>query len=160
VRTIRSTNFSKCAESAKLRFGSSQTVRPWGADRPQVIFECSDIFITVYSRWDSCAYGPGLYCRPSVCAQKRCIWPITASFGEEAIYTCVAQVERKKEAIWNTCENIGSFPLPLSLSYWLGLHSSEFESHLVHCIKLLIFEALGRSSSEVVGLLLLEVAAS
>jgi hypothetical protein len=41
-----------------------------------------------------------------------------------------------------------------------GLHSSEIESHLVHYIKLLIFEALGRSSSEVVGLLLLEVAAS
>jgi hypothetical protein len=65
-----------------------------------------------------------------------------------------------KEAIWNTCEHIGAFPLPLSHSYWLGLHSSEIESHLVHCIKLLIFEALGRSSSEVVGLLLLEVAAS
>jgi hypothetical protein len=42
----------------------------------------------------------------------------------------------------------------------LGLHPSEIESHLVHCIKLLIFEALGRSSSEVVGLLLLEVFAS
>jgi hypothetical protein len=38
----------------------------------------------------------------------------------------------------------------------MGLHSSEIESHLVHCIKLLIFEALGRSSSEVVGLLLFD----
>jgi hypothetical protein len=83
-----------------------------------------------------------------------------ASFGEGAIYPCVARVERVKEASWNTCEHIGAFPLPLSHSYWLGLHSSEIESHLVHCIKLLIFEALGRSSSEVVGLLLLEVAAS
>jgi hypothetical protein len=86
-----------------------------------------------------------LYCRPSACAQKRGNWPIMASFGEGAIYTCVARVERVKEAIWNTCEHIGAFPLPLSLShsYWLGLHSSEIESHLVHCIKLLIFEALG-----------------
>jgi hypothetical protein len=87
-------------------------------------------------------------------------WPITASFGEGALYTCVARVERVKEAIWNACEHIGAFPLPLSHSYWLGLHSSEIESHLVHCIKLLIFEALERSSSEVVGLLLLEVVAS
>jgi hypothetical protein len=103
---------------------------------------------------------PNLYCKPSACAQKRGNWPITASFGEGALYTCVARVESVKEAIWNTCEHIGAFPLPLSHSYWLGLHSSEIESHLVHCIKLLIFEALGRSSSEVVGLLLLEVAAS
>jgi hypothetical protein len=36
------------------QFYVSQTVRPWGADRPRVIFECSDIFITIYSRWDSC----------------------------------------------------------------------------------------------------------
>jgi hypothetical protein len=64
------------------QFYVSRTVRPWRADRPQVIFECSDIFITVYSRWDSCADSPGLYCRSSVCAHKRCIWPITASFGE------------------------------------------------------------------------------
>jgi hypothetical protein len=101
-----------------------------------------------------------LYCIPSACAQKRGNWPITASFGEGAIYTCVARVESVKEAIRNTCEHIGAFPLPLSHSYWLGFHSIEIESHLVHCIKLLIFEALGRSSSEVVGLLLLEVAAS
>jgi hypothetical protein len=52
------------------RFYVSRTVRPWGADRPQVIFECSDIFITIYSRWDSCADGLGLNCRPSTCAQK------------------------------------------------------------------------------------------
>ena len=75
-------------------------------------------------------------------------WPITASFGEGAIYSCVARVDSVKDAIWNTCEHIGAFPLPLSHSYWLGLHSSEIESHLVHCIKLLIFEALGISSSE------------
>jgi hypothetical protein len=91
--------------------------------------------------------------------QKRGNWPITTSFGEGAMYTCVARVERKK-AIWNTCEFIGAFLLPLSHSYRLGLHSSEIGSHLVHCIKLLIFEALGKSSSEVVGLLLLEVSAS
>jgi hypothetical protein len=73
---------------------------------------------------------PNLYCKPSACAQKRGNWPITASFGEGALYTCVARVESVKEAIWNTCEHIGAFPLPLSHSYWLGLHSGEIESHL------------------------------
>jgi hypothetical protein len=112
------------------QFYVSRTVRPWGADCPQVIFEWSDIFITVYSCWDSCADGPSLYCRPSACAQKRGNWPITASLWEGALYTCVARVESVKEAIWNTCEHIGAFPLPLSHSYWLGLHSGEIESHL------------------------------
>jgi hypothetical protein len=101
-----------------------------------------------------------LNCRPSACAQKRGNWPITTSFGEGAIYTCVTRVEKVKEAIWNTHEHIGAFPLPPSHSYWLGLHSSEIESHLVHCIKLLIFVALERLSSEIVGLLVLEVATS
>jgi hypothetical protein len=78
--------------------------------------------------------------RLSASAQKRGSWPLTNSFGERAIYTCATWVEKVKEAIWNTCEHIGAFPLPLSHSYWLGLHSSEIESHLVHCIKLLIFE--------------------
>jgi hypothetical protein len=91
---------------------------------------------------------------------KRGNWPITASFGEGAIYFCVARVEKVKEAISNNREHIAVFPLPPSHSYWLGLHSNEIKSHLVHCIKLLIFEELGRSSTEVVGLLFLEVATS
>jgi hypothetical protein len=91
--------------------------------------------------------------------QNRGSWPITGGFGDEAIYICVPWIRNGVEAIWNTCEHIGAPPL-LSHSYWLGLHSSEIESHLLHCIKLSIFEALGRLSSEVVGLLLSEVAAS
>jgi hypothetical protein len=94
------------------------------------------------------------------CAEKGS-WPITTSFGEGAIYTCVARGYWVVEAIWNTCEHIGAAPLlSLSHSYWLGLHSSEIENYLVHCIKLLSFEALGRSSSEVIGMLLLEVSTS
>jgi hypothetical protein len=58
--------------------------------------------------------GPGLNCRSFVCAEKRGNWPIMTSFGEGAIHTCVARVEKVKEGIWNTCEHIGAFPLPLS----------------------------------------------
>jgi hypothetical protein len=118
VRTVLSTNILYCGLSivqisanvqsqqnfVLAQFYVSHIVRPWGADRLQVFFECSDIFITVYSRWDSCADGPGLYCRPSACARKRGNWPITASFGEGGIHTCVARVERWKrghlEHLW------------------------------------------------------------
>jgi hypothetical protein len=103
-------------------------------------FECSDIFIIIYSSWDSCAYGPGLYCKPSACAQKRGNWPITASFGEGAIWSGWKVKKGHLEHLWA----YWAFPLPLSHSYWLGLHFSEIEIHLVHCIKLLIFEALYR----------------
>jgi hypothetical protein len=112
-----STNVQSQQTFVLARFYVSRTVRPWGSDHPQVFFECSDIFIAVDSRWDSHADGLGLNRRPSACAQKRGNWPIMASFGEGSIYTCVAQVENKKEAIWNTCEHIGAFPLPLSHSY-------------------------------------------
>ena len=102
VRTVLSTNFSKCAELAELRFGSvfciAYRLGSW-ADHPQVFFECSDIFIVIDSHWDSCADSPSLNCRPSACAPKRGNWPITFSFGEGVIYTCVAWVERVREAI-------------------------------------------------------------
>jgi hypothetical protein len=80
VQTIRSTIFSKCAESPELRFGSifgiADLPGSWG--RPSAsLFECSDIFIAVDSHWDSCADGLSLNCRPSACAHKRGNWPIS-----------------------------------------------------------------------------------
>jgi hypothetical protein len=59
---------------------------------------------------------------------------------------------------WGYLEHLWAYwspSSPLSHSYCLVSHSSEIESHPVHCIKLLIFEALGRQSSDVVLLVTL-----
>jgi hypothetical protein len=126
------------------RFYVSRTIRPWGANHSKVIFECSDIFIAIYSRWDSCADDPGLNCRPSAC-EKRGNWPIMASFGEGAIYILsLPWLKRSRRPFGTLVSVLEPLLSSLSHSYWLGLHSSEIESHLVHCIMLLIFEALGR----------------
>jgi hypothetical protein len=52
--------------------------------------------------------------RPHV-RRKGAIWPITASFGEGAIYTCVARIDRVKEAIWKAYWSLSSPSLSLIL---------------------------------------------
>jgi hypothetical protein len=66
-----STNVQSQQNFGLARFLVSQTVRAHGADHLQVFFECSEIFITIDSRWDSCVDGPGLNCIMSACAEKR-----------------------------------------------------------------------------------------
>jgi hypothetical protein len=116
VRTVCSTNFSKCVESTKLLFGLVLCIVDHPALRGRPSASHFWMLWHFYSHWDSCADGPGLNCRPSACAQKRGNWPTTASFGEVAIYTCVVRDEWSVEAIWNTCEHIGAPPL-LSLTH-------------------------------------------
>ena len=63
-------------------------------------------------------------------------------------------------AVGKHCKTYWSTHTLTSHSLGLVLHICESESILVHCIKRLIIVALGDHQASVIGLLLLEVAAS
>jgi hypothetical protein len=68
---------------------------------------------------------------------------------------CAPQPENKEDLL----SILEPFHISCFTHIHLGLISSEIEGNLVPCINCVSLEALGRSSSKVIGLLLFKVAA-